>query len=209
MVKKTVVGVLSVQGDFSLHRRSLEALGVEAPRIRRPGELDACDGLILPGGESTTFVKLLKETGLFESIRSFAADRPVMGTCAGLITLATRVSGVAMETLGLIDIEVERNAYGRQVDSFTAPVRVSFMNADPELNGVFIRAPRIRTLGKGTEAVGFHGTDPVMVRNRRILGMTFHPELTDDTRIHGYFLNNFVAQSGGQKPFDSGTSFSG
>jgi 5'-phosphate synthase pdxT subunit len=191
MVKHLRIGVLAVQGDFALHRRSLEALGVEAPRIRRPGELDACDGLILPGGESTTFVKLLKETGLFDAIRTFAAGRPVMGTCAGLITLATRVSGDAMETLGLIDIDVERNAYGRQVDSFTAPVSVPFLGPDAEFKGVFIRAPRIRALGRGTEAVGFQGDDSVLVRNDRVFGMTFHPELTDDTRIHAYFLDNF------------------
>ncbi len=192
MVKKTVVGVLALQGDFFLHRRSLEALGVEAPRIRRPGELEACDGLILPGGESTTFVKLLKETGLFESIRSFAADRPVMGTCAGLITLAARVSGGGMETLGLIDIEIERNAYGRQVDSFAAPIRFPSLPSDPEIKGVFIRAPKIRSLGKGVEAVAFLGNEPVAVRNEHVFGLTFHPELTDDTRIHSYFVDNFL-----------------
>lgn len=197
MVKKTAVGVLALQGDFFLHRRCLEALGVGAPRVRRPEELDACDGLILPGGESTTFVKLLKETGLFESIRSFAADRPVMGTCAGLITLAARVSGGTMETLGLIDIEVERNAYGRQVDSFTAPVRCPSLPSGPELKGVFIRAPKIRSIGKGVEAAAFLGNEPVAVRNERVFGLTFHPELTDDTRIHSIFIEDFINKKNG------------
>lgn len=197
MVKKTVVGVLALQGDFFLHRRSLERLGVTAPRIRRPGELDGCDGLVIPGGESTTFIKLLKETGLFESIRSFAADRPVMGTCAGLITLATRISGGAMETLGLIDIGVERNAYGRQVDSFTAPIRCPSLSPGLELKGVFIRAPKIRSIGKGVEAVAFLGNEPVAVRNERVFGLTFHPELTDDNRIHSFFLEDFINKKNG------------
>jgi pyridoxal 5'-phosphate synthase pdxT subunit len=192
MVKTARIGVLAIQGDFALHRRSLEALGVEAPRVRRPDELEACDGLVIPGGESTTFVKLLEETGLFDAIRDFAARRPVLGTCAGLIALATRLRGYSMRTLGLIDAEIERNAYGRQVDSFTAPVRIPCLGSGPEVKGVFIRAPRIRAVGKGTEIIGFHGEDPVMIRNNHVLGLTFHPELTDDTRIHAYFRDNFL-----------------
>jgi pyridoxal 5'-phosphate synthase pdxT subunit len=196
MVKPRTIGVLGLQGDFSLHRNSLERLGASAPKIRRPAELESCDGLVVPGGESTTFGKMLRETGLYEAIRSFAETRPVMGTCAGLIALATRISNDGLEALGLIDVEVERNAYGRQVDSFVAGVRVPALGGAPEFEGVFIRAPKIRSIGKGTEAVGFLGQDPVMVRNERILAMTFHPELTDDLRIHLYFIEEFA---GGKK----------
>jgi 5'-phosphate synthase pdxT subunit len=186
------VGVLAVQGDFSLHQKSLEAVGSAAPRIRRPEELERCDGLIVPGGESTTFAKMLRETGLFDAIQTFAKKRPVMGTCAGLITLATRIANNGMETLGLIDLEAERNAYGRQVDSFIGKVRIPVLQSGPEFEGVFIRAPKIRTLGKGTEALGFHGEDVVIIRNGNILAMTFHPELTDDVRIHRYFIDTFI-----------------
>jgi pyridoxal 5'-phosphate synthase pdxT subunit len=196
MVKPRTIGVLALQGDFSLHRNSLERLGASAPKIRRPSELESCDGLVVPGGESTTFGKMLRETGLFEAIRSFAGTRPVMGTCAGLIALAARIANDGIETLGLIDVEVERNAYGRQVDSFVADVRVPALGSGPGFEGVFIRAPKIRSVGKGTESVGFLGPDPVMVRNDRILAMTFHPELTDDLRIHRYFIEEFA---GGKK----------
>jgi 5'-phosphate synthase pdxT subunit len=192
MVMAPTVGVLAVQGDFSLHQKSLEAAGAAAPRIRRPEELDRCDGLVVPGGESTTFVKMLKETGLFDAIRSFAVKRPVMGTCAGLITLATRIFDDGLETLGLIDLEVKRNAYGRQVDSFIGKVRIPVLQADPDLEGVFIRAPKILSLGAGVEALGFQGKDTVMVRNANVLAMTFHPELTTDVRIHRYFIRTFV-----------------
>jgi 5'-phosphate synthase pdxT subunit len=186
------VGVLALQGDFALHQARLEALGARAPKVRRPAELEACDGLVVPGGESTTFTKMLRETGLFDAVRTFAASRPVMGTCAGLIVLCTELRGDHMETLGLIEAVVERNAYGRQVDSFTGSVRAPAL-AGPELEGVFIRAPRILSLGPGVEAVGWHGDDVVMARNRRVLGLTFHPELTGDARVHRYFLDSFVS----------------
>jgi 5'-phosphate synthase pdxT subunit len=189
------VGVLALQGDFALHQRSLEMLEIRAPKIRHPGELGACDGLIVPGGESTTFTKMLRETGLFDAIRHFAGKKPVMGTCAGLITLATRIVAQkheSMETLALIDLEVERNAYGRQVDSFSDRIRVPVLKPDGEFTGVFIRAPKIRSLGKGTEAVAFHGEETVAARNRNVLVTTFHPELTDDLRFHRYFAEEFI-----------------
>ena len=195
------VGVLALQGDFALHQRSLELLEIRAPKIRHPAELQKIDGLIVPGGESTTFTKMLRETGLFDAIRIFAETKPVMGTCAGLITLAARLVGKirdGMETLGLIDIEVERNAYGRQVDSFSGMVRFPRLKPDSEFPGVFIRAPKIRSLGKGTEAVAFRsaerGDEPVAARNRNVLVTTFHPELTDDTRVHRYFIESFISR---------------
>jgi len=195
------VGVLALQGDFALHQRSLELLEVRAPIIRHPGELRKIDGLIVPGGESTTFTMMLRETGLFDEIRKFAEKKPVMGTCAGLITLAARLVGKkrdGMETLGLIDVEVERNAYGRQVDSFVGTIRFPGLKPDSEFPGVFIRAPRIRSLGEGTEAVAFRsaerGDEPVAARNRNVLVTAFHPELTDDTRVHRYFIENFISR---------------
>jgi 5'-phosphate synthase pdxT subunit len=186
------VGVLGLQGDFALHRESLKRIGVASKIVRRPEELEACGGLILPGGESTTFVKLLKKTGLFDSIRAFAKDRGVMGTCAGLITLATRLTNDSMETLGLIDMEVERNGYGRQVDSFVDKVRIPSFQDNPEYEGVFIRAPRIHSMGEGTEALAYHNDEIVMARNDRILVTTFHPELTKDGRVHRYFVETFL-----------------
>lgn len=192
-MKKTV-GVLGLQGDFALHQKSLERINVNAPNIRGPEELDACDGLILPGGETTTFVKLLEKTGLFKKIQQFAIERPVMGTCAGLITLAGKIVNANIETLKLIDIEVERNGYGRQVDSFIDTVTIPSLPRKQNFEGLFIRAPRIRSLGKGVEALGFHNEDVVMARSQRILVMTFHPELTNDTRIHRFFLEEFVGK---------------
>ncbi|MFH1943884.1 MAG: pyridoxal 5'-phosphate synthase glutaminase subunit PdxT [bacterium] len=188
------VGVLGLQGDFALHRESLKRIGIGSKIVRWPEELQDCGGLILPGGESTTFVKLLKKTGLFDGIRTFAKDRGVMGTCAGLITLSTKLLNDSMETLGLIDMEVERNGYGRQVDSFVDKVRISVFQEKPDFEGIFIRAPRIRLVGKGTEALGFHGDEIVMAKNDRVLVTTFHPELTKDGRVHRYFVESFLKQ---------------
>ena len=186
------VGVLGIQGDFALHEKSLKHLGVHAMNVRYAEELEACQGLVLPGGESTTFMKLLRKTGLFESIRTFAETRPVMGTCAGLIAMASRLTHNQFETLGLIDVEVERNSYGRQVDSFIDTIQIPMFEDKPGFEGVFIRAPRIRSLGQGVESLGFHGEDVVMVRNQRVLALTFHPELTRDVRIHRFFVEEMI-----------------
>lgn len=186
------VGVLGIQGDFALHVQSLKRIGVDSLIVRYTEELKSCDGLILPGGETTTFIKLLNKTGLFESIREYGKSHPLMGTCAGLISLATRVSNDHIETLGLIDVEVERNSYGRQVDSFIDDIQMPILKEKPQFEGVFIRAPKILSLGDGVEALGYHGDVIVMVRNERVLAMTFHPELTEDGRIHQYFVDEFV-----------------
>ncbi len=182
------IGVLAVQGDFELHLQVLQKLQVAIQEVRTPNELALCDGLIIPGGESTTFVKLLKENGLFEAIRKFGQERPIMGTCAGLITLATEVENNGFETLGLINLRVRRNAYGRQIDSFIDTVTLQLQGKTFEFEGVFIRAPKIIALGEGTRALGYHGDEIVMAENERILVATFHPELTDDLRVHRYFL---------------------
>ncbi len=183
------VGILGLQGDFALHQECLKRIGVESKIIRRPEELRSCKGLILPGGESSTFIKLLKETGLFEGIKKFAMDHPVMGTCAGLITLSSKIVNNTMDTLGLINVMVERNGYGRQIDSFRETVHIPIFQERPEFEGIFIRAPKILTIDKETEAIGYLNNEIVMARNKSVLVTTFHPELTDDLRIHQYFIN--------------------
>ena len=186
------VGVLGIQGDYALHQKSLKRLGVKQSNVRLPEELDSCDGLIIPGGESTTFVNLLKKTGLFEAILDFGKNKPIMGTCAGLITLSTRLTNDSMETLGLIDLSVERNGFGRQVDSFIDTINVSVFEDKPAFEGVFIRAPRIKDVGEKTKILAYWQDEVVMARSETILGLTFHPELTSDTRIHQYFIESFI-----------------
>jgi len=186
------VGVLALQGDFAKHLESLKRLRVPVKAVRWPDELNICRGLILPGGESTTFVNLLKKSGLYEAIIAFSIDRAVMGTCAGCITLSTAVLNESMKTLGLIDCKVERNAYGRQIDSFFDTVHIPIFQENPNFEGVFIRAPKIHTFGNHVEALGFHNSEVVMARNQRILVSTFHPELTRDTRVHRYFVETMV-----------------
>jgi pyridoxal 5'-phosphate synthase pdxT subunit len=188
------VGVLGVQGDFSLHCNSLKKIGVEPIVVRRPEELDSCKAMVIPGGESTTFLNLLRETGLVQAIIEFSRSKPVMGTCAGLITLSRKVENEKnMETLKLIDIVVQRNGYGRQIDSFIDTVQIPVFPEKSVFEGVFIRAPRIVSIGKDTEALGFYKDETVMVRNENILALTFHPELTKDLRIHRYFVDTFIS----------------
>ena len=182
------VGVLAVQGDFSLHEKVLSRLGVETVQVRKPEHLKGCSGLIMPGGESTTFVKLLKNIGLFEALKRFGNERVIFGTCAGLITLATHVVNYPLETLQLINIRVERNAYGRQIDSFVDNIQVTLNGQQFNVEGVFIRAPKIVGVGEGVTILGYHKGDVVLAENDHILVATFHPELTDNTRIHEYFL---------------------
>ena len=186
------IGVLSVQGDFAAHKRMLARIGVQAVEVRTPADLKTIAGLIMPGGESTTMLKFLIEESLAEPIRNFAgAGTPIFGTCAGAILLAHEVTGPAQPSLRLIDITVERNAYGLQVDSFVG-------EADTQLTGgaleaVFIRAPRIRRLGPGVETLARVGREPVLVREGNIMAATFHPELSGDQRIHRLFVE--IAQA--------------
>jgi len=187
-----VLGLLGLQGDYALHAKALHRLGIPHRLVRWPDDLKECSGLIFPGGESTTFLNLMDRTGLRDAIVNFAKDKPVMGTCAGLIVLAARVQNQDMKTLGLIDLEVKRNAFGRQIHSFQAPVRLLPFPDHPSFEGVFIRAPQIVSIGKETEALGFYKEQVVMARSRNVLVMTFHPELTPDTRIHRFFYHSFV-----------------
>ncbi len=186
-----MIGVLALQGDFSMHQNMLKRLNVESLAIRTPSELDQCDALIIPGGESTTLVKLMKNNHLFEAIKTFNQRRPVYGTCAGCIVLAKTLSNYQMDTLGLIDITVERNAYGRQVDSFDDKISIPAFKENPQFTGVFIRAPLIRSAHENTRVLAHHNDEIVMARNERVLVTTFHPELTKDMRIHQYFIEDF------------------
>jgi pyridoxal 5'-phosphate synthase pdxT subunit len=171
------VGVLAVQGNFREHAAMLRRLGTEPVEVRKPEQLEGLDGLIVPGGESTTFMRLMRLYGLDEAIREF--DRPIMGTCAGMIVLDR-------QHLALVDLEVDRNAYGRQVSSFEADLKLA--GQDEPLRGVFIRAPRVREAGANVEVLAEHKGEPVLAREGRILVASFHPELTDDARVHELFL---------------------
>jgi 5'-phosphate synthase pdxT subunit len=179
------IGVLALQGDFDAHRRRLEELGAEVVLVKKPEQLNDIDGLIIPGGESGTFLKLLGEDG-FAKLRDFVLAKPTFGTCAGCILLAAKVENPKQAGLGALDITVRRNAYGRQIDSSIREGR--FLNSPIEM--VFIRAPKIERVGEGVEVIATEGKDrvPVLVRSGKTLAATFHPELSDDPRIHQYFL---------------------
>ena len=177
------VAVLALQGDFEAHRKALDEIGVSSFEAKRPADLSGADGLILPGGESTTLWKFFEMEPWEEAFRAFAeSGRPILGTCAGAIVLAREVENPIQKSLGLLDISVERNAYGRQVDSFLGEVACPSLGAP--MAAVFIRAPRIRRAGPGVEILGRRGDEAVLVRQGRIVAATFHPELTSDRRLH-------------------------
>jgi pyridoxal 5'-phosphate synthase pdxT subunit len=184
------IGVLALQGDFGLHARALEKCGVEAVEVRKPLELDEIDGLVMPGGESTTLLKLMEAWDFVPALEKFhSAGKPIFGTCAGLIILAREVESPRQFSLGLIDVTVERNAYGRQRESFEAQGTAKLDGQPIPLDMFFIRAPRIRRIGPGVEVLAEHGGEPVMARQDRVLVATFHPELTDTTTVHRYFCD--------------------
>jgi pyridoxal 5'-phosphate synthase pdxT subunit len=177
MRERLSIGVLALQGNFREHAAVLRGLGVDVVEVRKPDELERLDALVIPGGESTTFMRLMRLYGLDEAVERFG--RPIFGTCAGMIVLDR-------DHLGLVDIEVERNAYGRQVHSFEADLE---LEGDPKpLRGVFIRAPRVTEAGPEVEVLAEHEGQPVLLRQGRLLVSSFHPELTDDARVHERFL---------------------
>ena len=178
------VGVLALQGDFEAHRKALQRVGARAVEVRQAAELERCDGLILPGGESSTMLKLLEMEDLTEPLRRFAEHKPVFGTCAGAILLAKEVFHPAQTCLALMDIAVERNAYGRQVDSRVTSIQTE----SGELEAVFIRAPIIRCAGSEVRVLATYQDTPVWVEEGRHMVTTFHPELTGDPRVHRRFL---------------------
>lgn len=191
-MRKKRVGVLALQGDFAAHGEALERAGAEPVFVRDAEQLAEVDGLVIPGGESTTMLKLLHYDGLMEPLARFGREKPVFGTCAGAILLASEVTHPNQESLALIDMQVERNGYGRQLES-----RVTRIDPDPEfesrtgeggLEAVFIRAPIIRRVGAQAKVLARYQGDPVLVEQGRHLVATFHPELTKDSRVHAFFL---------------------
>lgn len=196
------IGVLALQGDFIEHIAALEALGARPEEVRLPRQLEGLDGLIIPGGESTTIAKLMAEYGLLQPLRELGAQGwPIWGTCAGMIVLARRATSLKEETLGLMKVTVERNAFGRQVDSFEVDLDIPALGGAP-FHAVFIRAPLIQEVGKGVEVLArLPPSHPkagtiVAARQGRLLATSFHPELTQDWRLHRYFLDLATSQDG-------------
>ena len=189
------IGILAVQGDFAAHAKMLSDLGAETVEVRTPADLEGCDGLILPGGESTTQLQFLREEGLDKAIRKFAADnRPIFGTCAGAILLASDVKNPKQDSLGLLDMTVLRNGYGRQVHSDVVTGKTTLH--DKPLEMVFIRAPIFERIGKGIEVLAEFADKPALVQKGNVMAAAFHPELTSDTTVHRRFLD--LAKSASQ-----------
>ena len=178
------IGVLALQGDFEAHRERLEELGTEVVLVKNPEQLGGIDGLVIPGGESSTFLRLLGDHG-FERLKQFSREKPTFGTCAGAILLANEIENPKQTGLGALDIRIRRNAYGRQIDS---SIRQGRFGSSP-LEMVFIRAPKIERIGPEVEVLATEGSDPVVVRQGRAMAATFHPELSADKRVHQVFLS--------------------
>jgi 5'-phosphate synthase pdxT subunit len=190
-----VIGVLALQGDFIEHIVALEKLGARTIPVRKPDELEGLDGLIIPGGESTTIMNLLRSYGFLKPLKKMAGDGlPVMGTCAGMILMAKNVSDSSVETLSLIDMDVRRNAFGRQVNSFEARLDIPVLGEEP-FPAVFIRAPIVEKTGSQVEVLGkLNGNSAVVVRQGKLMAIAFHPELGNDYRLHRYFLEFVVGK---------------
>ena len=194
------IGTLALQGNFELHQTTLNRLNIKSTLIRKPSQLEGCDGLIIPGGESTTLIKLLRNIELIDPIRHFATHRPVFGTCAGSILLATEIANDSIETLGLIEATIERNAYGRQIDSFIDTLQLNLNGKMHEFEGVFIRAPEIKSVGQDVKSLGVISGQSgdgsiVLAENDQILIATFHPELTQNDLVHRYFIDKVRTKS--------------
>jgi 5'-phosphate synthase pdxT subunit len=185
------IGVLAIQGNYANHAQALAEAGANPVEVRKPGELAGLDGLVLPGGESTTMLKFLEKHSFFEALQQFCGSRPVFGTCAGVILLAREVLNPPQRSLGLLDATVERNAYGRQIDSVIITAETALAGGPLEM--VFIRSPRIRETGSGVEVLARRDGFPVLVRERNILAATFHPELSHDRRVHRLFVEAVTA----------------
>lgn len=183
------IGVMALQGAFGKHLSALSSLGVSSTAVRTPEELRKCDGLIIPGGESTTMAKQMSYIGLWKSIKSFAETRPVFGTCAGLILMAKEVTEITpYAPLGLFDVTVSRNAYGRQSDSFSSDITIQLpMDIPTSQKAIFIRAPRIESWGEGVEVLATLHEKPILIQQGLHIGASFHPELAESLEIHKYF----------------------
>ncbi len=180
------IGVLAIQGDYEAHKARLEQLGAAVVLVRKPEQLDSIDAIVIPGGESSTFLNFLSERGFLEKLRAFVRTKPTFGTCAGAILLAKDVENPPQESLGALDIRIRRNAYGRQIDSSIRQAQTKLEGGPLEM--VFIRAPRIVATGKNVQVLASAGDDPVLIREGNIMAATFHPELSPDTRVHQEFL---------------------
>jgi pyridoxal 5'-phosphate synthase pdxT subunit len=180
------IGVLAIQGDYEAHKARLEQLGAEVTLVRKPEQLDFVDAIVIPGGESSTFLNFLAEHGFLQKLREFVSTKPTFGTCAGAILLAKEVENPPQQSLGALDIRIRRNAYGRQIDSSIREVTTQIPGGPLEM--VFIRAPKIVEAGNGVEVLARESGDPVLVRQGKIMAATFHPELSADTRVHREFL---------------------
>lgn len=187
-VNKTI-GVLALQGAYQKQTETLSRLGIESRLVRESTELNGCDALILPGGESTTVSLLIQEYGLYEPIKSFADTHPVMGICAGMIMMATEVNDERVKPLGLMPFKALRNHYGRQMNSFTADIKLDF-DTDNDLHAHFIRAPGIDDMSPKVETLSTYDNEVVMITSGQHIALSFHPELTSDTRIHEHWLKN-------------------
>jgi 5'-phosphate synthase pdxT subunit len=187
-----IIGVLALQGDFDAHRRRLEELGAEVVLVKKPKQLDQIDGLVIPGGESGTFLKLLGEEG-FNKLKEFVRIKPTFGTCAGAILLAAEIDNPKQAGLGALNIRIRRNAYGRQLDSSIREgkllTELEGKVTESPLEMVFIRAPKIEQVGEGVDILATQGADPVVVRQGKTMAATFHPELSEDPRVHQVFLD--------------------
>ncbi|HEX2327317.1 MAG TPA: pyridoxal 5'-phosphate synthase glutaminase subunit PdxT [Candidatus Angelobacter sp.] len=189
------IGVLAIQGDYEAHKARLEQLGVDVTLVRKPEQLETLDAIVIPGGESSTFLNFLVERGFLEKLRDFVRSKPTLGTCAGAILLAKEVENPPQTSLGALDIRIRRNAYGRQIDSSIHEATTQLQGGPLEM--VFIRAPKIVATGKNVEVLAVHNGDPVLVRQGKIMAATFHPELSTDPRVHEEFLklvNNGAAR---------------
>lgn len=199
MAPRLKIGVLALQGAFAKHIEMLRKLAVEPIEVRKPEELARCDGLIIPGGESTTILRQIRFIELTLDLQQFASQKPVFGTCAGLILMARKIVADPMEPFGFLDIEVERNAYGKQADSFQVPLDLKLTPKSVKgFKAVFIRAPRIKAVTTKVEIMGSHEGEAVMVRQGFHLGSTFHPELTDNPAVHDYFASIVKTQLANQ-----------
>lgn len=190
MNSSLVVGVLALQGAFAKHAEMLRSLGVSVIEVRTPADLSRCDGLVIPGGESTTMVRQIKFIELEEPLKIFSTHKPIFGTCAGMILISNKIIADSMKPFGFLDISVERNAFGRQVESFVIPLELNlYKDSSPIIfEGLFIRAPRIREVGPDVEVLAEFQGEPVLVRQGKHLASSFHPELTSDNAVHAYFI---------------------
>jgi pyridoxal 5'-phosphate synthase pdxT subunit len=193
------VGVLAIQGDYEAHKAVLTRLGADVTLVRKPEQLDAIDALVIPGGESSTFLNFLAEHGFLEKLSDFVSAKPTFGTCAGAILLAKDVENPPQKSLGVLDIRIRRNAYGRQIDSSIQEIKTAL--GEEPLEMVFIRAPKIVSTGKDVEVLASENGNPVLVRQGKIMAATFHPELSSDTRVHEEFLKLLDdSNNNGRKP---------